>query len=247
MQLGLSTPSAYTLALGTAKRAYRKYQTKVLRAHWQVLYDEGGGFAYVPIPKVACTSLKWALLSHINAKLHAESGRIGKRDVHAQLVRRSLTQSTENRLRNFDGFKFAVIRHPVGRLVSCYVNRILDRKDLETGPTRIHLLERAGLPLRPDLDTFARNLSVYSASNPSIAHHVRPQSRFVIQPGLFDRIYMMNELDALAEDLANYCGVELKLEKENASRGEKPNLSSEARLAVEEYYAADFEMFSDRF
>lgn len=89
------------------------------------LIDDARDLIYIPIPKVACTSLKiWFLLSSPDIdiqpgpaswKVNAWLGKEGRRYLLQDLAP----------LKDNGKFIFAFVRNPWSRLVSCYLNRIV--------------------------------------------------------------------------------------------------------------------------
>ncbi len=96
---------------------------------------------YFVVPKVACSSIKTALLSlfDLDASRPVHEDDAPDIDVH-RLFAGSGYQINKNQLARrmgrgeFDGyFKFAFVRNPWDRLVSCYANKVLDAKETEFG------------------------------------------------------------------------------------------------------------------
>lgn len=93
-----------------------------------VIWSRSLGIAYYPIAKNACTSVKLALLESAGIKIQT------RQEVHAKCPTwRSIR--IENGILQFAAFeatsrsaefvRFAVIRHPLDRLVSCYANKVV--------------------------------------------------------------------------------------------------------------------------
>lgn len=100
-------------------------------------------FVYFVVPKVACSSIKTALLSLFNVEaIEDEAIRdddASDLDVH-RLFARSGYQINKNQLARrmdrgeYEGhFKFAFVRNPWDRLVSCYSDKVMDAKESEFG------------------------------------------------------------------------------------------------------------------
>jgi chondroitin 4-sulfotransferase 11 len=111
------------------------------RAKYIVLDDPP--FIYFVVPKVACTSIKSALLPLFDFGTACQGlmreGNGSDPDVHRifgdseyQINRNQLEKRiARGEYRNH--FKFAFVRNPWDRLVSCYSNKILDVEDTELG------------------------------------------------------------------------------------------------------------------
>ncbi|MEO0464912.1 MAG: sulfotransferase family 2 domain-containing protein [Pseudomonadota bacterium] len=224
-------------------RGYRKAKAEVTGADMQVIFSERAGFAYVPVPKVANSTIKRALLDWMDPVAASRAEQRGHVEIHDYFRFRPSFLITEDRFKAMNVYKFAVVRDPVSRFVSAYTNRIHDHRDLETTPTDILMLEEAGLPLKPDLNTFALNIQPYCAACVSIKMHLNPQINVLRDPALYDRIYSVGELDQLRADLIKTCGVTLDFGRSNPSSMKKPQLSADALQTVLRYYAPDYQAF----
>ncbi|MEO0464911.1 MAG: sulfotransferase family 2 domain-containing protein [Pseudomonadota bacterium] len=231
--------AGYRLAKGIVRRAKRA----VTGCDMNVVYEPEFGFAYVPVPKVACSTVKEALF---RATRSGEFDAIVHRDiprVHFYYHIHQRYHLSETQLSTLDMFRFTVIRDPVKRLISAYTNRVQDKRDLERQVTDLSVLSAKCLPLRPDIETFALNLTTYAAANASLKHHLRSQAEILRDPDLYDRIYQIEELDLLASDFEAQTGRALNLRRANPSVAAKPTLGPSAQRAVRQFYADDYAMF----
>lgn len=220
-------------------------KSRLLGADIPVIHDGLAQFAYVPIPKNACSTVKRALIGLIEPDDHARITAPGARfDIHDYCWHRLDFWMTRSQLAGLAGFRFTIIRDPIDRLISAHANRVFDKHDLELPGTNRRLLQRRGLPLRPDLDTFALNLAFYSRANVSIAHHTRPQATILKDVSLFDEIYRTDELSRLAGDLKARCGIDVDFGHANRSEMRKGQLSPTALAAARDFYRRDYEMLA---
>ena len=226
-------------------RGKRLWHGNIQGRDMHFLVDKKERFAYLPIPKVACTSLKVAFLDLENPHLYTKLSKKDNFWIHHHLFCQSIYWKSSDEIHNFRGFRFAVIRDPIDRLSSTYTNRVIVSKDLNLPGTDHRALRRLGLPIFPDIDTFFQNVSAYAKSSRSIAHHVRPQKYYIRDRSLFDKIYRMEDLAELAHDIESHCGVHFNLHEKNKTDFEKPVISRLSREAAFEYYEQDFELFSD--
>ena len=199
--------------------------------------------AYVPVPKIACTSVKMAILRH-NAPADYAALKAGEIDgdgkgVHGfyPTVPMSLSQMlTKPPTRRW----FGIVRDPLKRFVSGYRNRILHHKDLRA--TSVAELEAAGLPLEPDIDLFAANLAAYSALNRSTRHHFAPICTYMGRhPRMFHRVFCISEIADLASYMAEHGGPsDLPHEQTGGPKMTVADLSPASIAALRDFYARDY-------
>lgn len=192
---------------------------------------------YIPIPKNACSSLKHALYeiefgTRFDYDLHRQWGYV---DIHDYYRKRNRAFTSPRALMAMgDAFRFAIVRDPVQRLISCYGNRVVDLGDLKKTKAA---LEKAGLPLEPDLNTFVLKLTQYRRANKSIRHHSELQvNLFGKRLDYLDEVYPIERMDSIKEMLRQY-KPDLELRREKAS-GAKFHIKDLSREALE--YALDF-------
>lgn len=167
----------------------------------------GTPLVYFPVPKIACTSIKHALLNHNQPGLadriaedvarRTEKGtRLGVHGIYPSVPFRPAY-----RLRYGLGRWFCVVRDPVKRLLSAYANRVLYLDELKKVDPE--MLRAAGLRRQPEPDEFVARLEDYRRLEPSIDHHVAPLCDFLGRvPERFDRVFDLSEMDALADYVA---------------------------------------------
>lgn len=80
--------------------------------------DDARQLVYIPIPKVACTSIKEAIFGETNTEEHY-SEYMG---IHSTLSSRSVNK-LHRKQANY--YKFAFVRNPLARLVSCYLDKVI--------------------------------------------------------------------------------------------------------------------------
>lgn len=153
---------------------------------------------YIPIPKNACTSTK-QVLHRMEFGREFDTHRSVNDpyvDIHDYYKKRAGAFTGVEKL-SFatDYTRFAILRDPVERLISCYRNRVIDLADLKQNPNS---LQKYKLSDEPDLNTFVLNLKKYRKANKSIEHHSRPQSAFVGGTlSYFDSVFKIEDLDDL--------------------------------------------------
>ena len=184
---------------------------------------ESLGVAYFPVPKAACTSVKLALYELEHGRPYDRAA-YGGAHIHRYYRKRrgfdTMAEVTSSDYTDCRGYwTFAVIRDPIRRILSTYTNRILHHDDLTT--ERRHGVgsdgEACDLPARPDLDFFVANLELYRQASESIDHHTKPQW-FYLGPDWrqLDRIYKVEDIDDLEQELAERAGRGIRIRRANA-------------------------------
>lgn len=199
---------------------------------------------YIPIPKNACTSIKHAMYEiEFGRRFDPEfRDEHGYEDHHDYYKKRPGAFTSVRKLQEIENVtRFAVVRDPVERLISCYRNRVLDLGDLQSTASA---LQQMNLPVEPDINTFILNLERYRKANKKIEHHSRPQHYFfggTIQ--YLDRLFPLEKPDELAEMLKNY-KPDLEILKRK-SGGSDVNLTDISEVALKhavEFYHKDYEL-----
>lgn len=208
------------------------------------LIDPAHGIAFYPVPKNACTSLKFVFFQMENDWPFRRSLRYGKVfHIHSYYGTVPFEPVAEQPMRYW---KFAVLRDPLSRMVSCYRNRVLHHRELEAARLGPEARAAGALP-HPDLETFVERLEIYRAASVSIRHHTDPHVVFLGRnPAYFDRLYQMSELDALVEELTRRTGRALDLGREQ-SGGPPMDVSALSANAVEKlrrFYAEDYDTYA---
>jgi hypothetical protein len=149
------------------------------------------------------------------------------------------------KLENQDHFKFAIVRDPVSRILSCYANRVEYYCELSEGKLDSRAIE-AGLCYDPSLSYFIRNLDGYRQYSPSIKHHTEPLTFFLgDEPEYYDKIYQIGDIAILKSDLEGRLGKTLRIPREQTS-GQKIHpdaLSTEELEIVHDRYSSDYKAF----
>lgn len=202
---------------------------------------------YIPVPKNACSSTKEALYE-------IEFGRRfdKERDINAAYI--NIHDYYKKRPEAFTGLetiassnkfmRFAVVRDPVKRLISCYRNRVVDLGDLNINATA---LKKYGLDQSPDINTFVLNLKLYQKANKSIEHHSRPQGAFFGGTlNYLDKIFTMDELDKLQDFLKSYYpSLRFLSQKSGGTSYSVSDLSDKALKHAINFYRQDYQLLAE--
>ncbi len=157
--------------------------------------------SYFAVPKCACTSLKTMFFEVENGfawrNYVANSKKIWVHNAYPSLP------FEKARKQSAPGFwKFAVLRSPVERLVSCYRNRLMRGRGRQQLLARAGELEARGLSRTPDFAGFMEHFDDYCDLSPDVKAHSRPLSFFLgTDPGYFDRLFRLSELAEVMAEL----------------------------------------------
>ena len=221
-----------------------------------MLFSKALNVGYAPVPKIACTSIK-EYFFYIQNKFTFQVFDVGKKHFHihnlAPTKEYAAWRDELAKHLHSNPFMFAVVREPIARFVSCYSNRILYHDDISKNAKVSEVISEAGLPTRPDINTFASNLEFYSMHAGSVRHHTLPIVEFLGRDrDTFSKIYPISEVNtSLLSDLSDWTGLELQSIAHRKQAGgpklKKDELSRENILKLKAYYAEDYKIFGDYF
>lgn len=197
---------------------FRSVFVDTLRAQGQVqlrefyLVDELR-LAFLSVPKVACTAIKLALAKarglkipadkslhqhiHVHPSWHRESGRLGP------------AQAGYHR--------FAFVRNPFDRLVSCYRSKIVFQPSA-ANPRPLYAGYFFSLPTNIAFDDFARRIA--KIPDALADGHFKSQYALLYEQGqlLVDEVGTLERFDAVWGPLADRFGLDPELEVSNDSK-----------------------------
>lgn len=206
--------------------------------------------AYFSIPKVACTSLKSLMFTLEHGRefdeVWARPDDVEHVTVHNHYPARAFSTIDHAALQGY--WKFAVVRDPIQRVISCYTDKVRDKQVMLTERLRHDAPEhvvrtRETLDPMPGLDRFARNLMRYRACSRTIFHHTRRFHCFLGPDlGYFDAVYRIDQLDDLCAELSRRAGRPVSLDHRNRSlkAGSTPKLRSGAYDRLRAFTAPDY-------
>lgn len=209
------------------------------------IYDDRAKFLYTPVQKVACSSIKTALVEYFCQTYSGGEIKPRHHFVHKFFWIQPQFWMTKEILCELDLYKFCVVRDPLSRFVSGYRNRVHDYKDLLSPKNAQSMPD---LPSHPSIDEFALHLKEYCAANQAIHWHFRPQADVIGDAGVYNKIYDLSELEKAYDDLYRECGVQLNFHKRNQSQSKiSISMSEQAIKAVKTFFEKDYDAFGNVF
>lgn len=197
--------------------------------------------AYVPVPKAACSTVK-AMLAAIDPTLD-DDGIALRGEGRFHTLYRTMRFDPRRLQRALGLFRFTVIREPAKRLISAYLNRVVERGELIHSP---RVRRSAQLPVNPDPDFFFQNLYAYQCSSSLVKHHTLPMWMFAgKEPEAFDAVYTTSQLRHLQADLSHLVAWPLDLPRVNPTQTEigLDDLKPETLGCLRDYLAEDYRVY----
>jgi len=197
--------------------------------------------SYIPVPKVACTSLK-TMFFEVENGFQFRDFRASDRAWYIHHFYPSIPFGDQKLQRMAGHTVMAVVRDPVKRLLSCYSNRVMHHKELSEKKSGA-VLKAADLPCDPDLSTFVRRLPEYCAAVASIWHHAMPMVEYLGRdPQLYTHIYPIEDTATLQADVERITGIKAPLGRLQ-TKGPKigpGTLSAQEFSMLKDFYAEDY-------
>ena len=198
--------------------------------------------AYVPVPKIACSSLKHLFFVLENGRRFEKFRANGKPyTVHSVLRTRNFEEGY--RLDQFkDFFKFVVVRDPIKRFLSAYSNRVLHYKMLHPWALGHEAIEN-GVKKAPTLSEFVDDLELYRKWSNDIRHHTDPIVTFAGRDfSVYDQIYRIENLDDCRKKISEIVGqdVEILHEQTGGRKFSIDDLTPDQIEKLERFYDADY-------
>lgn len=179
-----------------------------------VITVEKHKIAYMALPKAACSSVK-AALAQIDDQPRDDGGFTCDLKWHSMYPTRRFRPHRWEQYGE-DWYRFCVVRDPVQRLISCYLDRVVERRELFN--SRNVRLGWVSLPAMPDPDFFLQNIQAYKGVSSTIKHHAMPSWLFLGKNlSLYDDVFTPRQLPALGAILSERSGQPVVIPRENAT------------------------------
>ena len=202
------------------------------------------GLAYFDTPKVASSSIKYALYEAEHGRPFEHEANVDDA-IHWTYPTRRL--QPEDWARTAGLWTFGVVRDPVKRLLSAYANRVALHADQRRGRLSTQRARLLGLSLTPDADTFFTRLGRYRLAAGPVRHHTDRVMRYLGDDlSRFDAIYPIEDLASLEGDLSRRTGAPVRLQRLQTG-GPKLRfdmLSAEAQDALMRYLAPEYRVLA---
>lgn len=236
------------------KRPARKFidrlkSSKTYKTHTRQLTQgilcEKYSIAYLPLPKIANTSIKHALFELEN-EVSYDQAAFDNQHIHSYFRKKTVP---------IDGaaFRFVVVRDPIKRFLSAFSNRVVHHRELSEAAIQAlaenqqHLVPRPEHFLfDPDLSGFITNLELYQKI-PSIFTHTRPQSSLIHNLEIFTKVYRIESLVDLERDLSDITQKPIRF-RHAQSGGPKLDVSCLNADQLEKlriYYQKDYQLLNE--
>jgi hypothetical protein len=212
-----------------------------------VIVHREAGLIFHPIPKNACSTVKHLLFEmEFGRPFDCDrdgTGQIGQ--IHQYYKARKDARAELEGSKELSGmFRFAIVRDPVKRLISCYRQKVVDEGTLRTSEQALRTMH---LSTDPDLDFFVLNLENYRKGNRNIRDHTLPQAACLGGSlDFFDRLYPIEAFAAVFEMLREFSpGLKMRRMNTSVAAVGLGDLSEPALKAAIEFYADDYGLLSE--
>lgn len=200
--------------------------------------------SYIPVPKVACTSLK-AFFFEVENAFAFRDFRTSGRPWWIHYFYPTIPFSDQDLAQMEGHTRLAVVRDPVRRLLSCYSNRVLHHKELSQKNAGT-ALAAADLPCDPDLSTFVRRLPDYCAAIATIRHHASPMVDYLGRdPKFYTHLYRIEATNDLQAEVQRLTGstAELKRLQTGGPKISTDKLTPQEVTLLKNFYAEDYALY----
>lgn len=202
---------------------------------------------YIPVPKVATTSLKYFLFE-INEGQNFDDVYTKREKKHVHNFHKSFNSVHFSKLDKqaiADKRCVAIVRDPIDRLLSCYKNRVVAKGCLSPDRIDKKLAEILCVSPDPDLQSFMINLQKYRLLSQEVRHHTDLQCDFLGETlDFFDFVFRIVDVDKFAELVNEQAEklVELNVEQKSVRDEKTEKLGAAALQAAIDYSRRDYDL-----
>ncbi|MXN64025.1 hypothetical protein GR183_03830 [Stappia sp. GBMRC 2046] len=211
---------------------------------------ENYGIVYFPVPKTACTSIKY-LMYKINNGRNFEQHIRGDNLMHIHNSAYDTPSFIDVDLMPLKNMiRITVVRDPVARMLSAYSNRVKHYGELSEKRIDLELASKLGVRPNPSPDQFFNNLGKYRILSDSIKHHTDPIYSFLGSDlRYFHHVFRIEKISDFVDFMKNSTSQRIELEREQTG-GEKislSDLSNKARRKLTEYCYGDYALLQGHY
>nr|WP_241262732.1 sulfotransferase family 2 domain-containing protein [Parahaliea mediterranea] len=212
------------------------------------MVSESQRLLYVPIAKCACTTLKTLMIELADIPHRELASLMGvhwvtdRFNTGVQLKDKPMAAAREI-LASQDYFKFTVVRDPVERILSAYLEKFVYKRHnprnlLHTRPVLEQVQQSADIDIERGI-TFEEFVAHITQCSPhDLDSHWRPQYLYIKGVPHFHGIYRLEHIDQLASDLGEHLGRGITLDHQNRTEKSTSMLDGAARMLPGDIEAA---------
>lgn len=215
------------------------------------IFNKKVSFGYVPVPKVANTSMKHLMYqlefgeSFFKTKKRAvdfpsEDFLFPFTHIH-DYYRKNLCDISEAK------FRFVIIRDPIRRFLSAFSNRVEHHGELSEEKVQALSLGKQkkflkpGFIYEPSLSEFIEKLNIF-LNVPSMRVHMSPSMELTGALDYYTNVYRIEEISQMEADLSRITGTEIKVGKMQTGGRKIPvsELSERSLNILLDYYREEY-------
>lgn len=216
------------------------FRKKIIKYDIESLLIESKKSIFIPIPKAACSSVKYIIAELPEYQNHVDLGNIHSPKNFKYLINREISNPKYK-----DYFKFTFVRNPWDRIVSCYVDKILNFPD--DNLISVYQWYKPKMTFEEFVEGVAMTPDIYSDT------HFKSQSCFVVNENnelIVDFVGKLETLDADFKIVCEKLGIEnQKLPVKNPSwkKNYKEYYTEKTMKIIAERYETDIRIFGYEF
>lgn len=212
------------------------------------MYLQNEQLTYVSVPKCACSSVK-LFLFHIENGFRFKPFTVdGTRyRIHSLSTSLSFADLPHEDIKTH--VKFAIVRDPLSRVLSCYEDKILSGEAFRNNAAAAKA-RAAGLELVPSFEAFVDKLEMFQQVSPVVHRHSQLLSFYLgNQPEWYDRIFDISALGEMRDFVCAHTGTSVALPHKNKTTKvvDRAAISGATKDKINSLFANDIELYGKWF